>query len=202
MAEQSEFFAYGYRFAALDDVKQAQLEHQEQVYFETRLPKEDAHKMLAIYDKVLDEKIFVTPVGWSFLLKMQEDLRRLNVEEDKIRPIPVHATFTHNPNSENSALRQRITTPQKREEGNAGIRISIFLNVILCILVIAMFAISLSSSNPNILNYKSNLENKYAAWEQELTDRERVVRQKEAELLAGPEDKLEENVDTIEKTNE
>lgn len=202
MSEQSEFFAYGYRFAALDDVKQAQLEHQEQEYFETRLPREDAHKMLAIYNKVLDEKIFVTPVGWSFLLKMQEDLRRLNVEEDKIRPIPVYATFTHNPNSENSVLRQRITTPQKREKGNAGIKISILLNVVLCILVIAMFAITLSSSNPNILNYKSNIENKYAAWEQELTDRERVVRQKEAELLAEPEAEKEEKAEVNEETNE
>ncbi len=198
MSDQSEFFAYGYRFAALDDVKQAQLEHQEQVYFETKLPREDAHKMLAIYDKILDEKIFVTPVGWSFLLKMQEDLRRLNVEEDKIRPIPVYATFTHNPNSENSALRQRITTPEKRKEGNAGIRISIFLNVALCILVIAMFLISLNSNNPNILNYKSNLENKYAAWEQELTDRERVVRQKEADLLEGPEAESGEKAETNE----
>ncbi len=196
MSEQSEFFAYGYRFAALDDVKQAQLEHREQVYFEERLPRDDARKMLAIYDKILDEKIFVTPVGWNFLLKMQEDLRRLNVEEDKIRPIPVYASFTYNPNSENRILRQKITTSEKmlaQEKGNGGIRISIFLNIILCILVIAMFVISLSSDNPNILNYKSNLENKYATWEQELTDRERVVRQKEAELLTEPETESEGN---------
>ena len=84
MSDQSEFYAFGYRFAALDDVKQAQLEHQEQLYFETRLPRNDARKMLAVYDKVLDEKIFVTPVGWSFLLKMQEELRMLGVEEEEL----------------------------------------------------------------------------------------------------------------------
>lgn len=42
MSEQSEFFAYGYRFTALDDVEQAKLEHQKQVYIETKLPRENA----------------------------------------------------------------------------------------------------------------------------------------------------------------
>lgn len=201
MSDQSEFYAFGYRFAALDDVKQAQLEHQEQLYFETRLPRNDARKMLAVYDKVLDEKIFVTPVGWSFLLKMQEELRLLGVEEEKIRPIPLYGIFTHNPDGESRALRQRITTPKKQDEGAGKLRISIFLNVILCILVIAMFVISLNGSNPNILNYKYNIENEYAAWEQELRDRERVVRQKEAELLAEPGAESEEALDTEAKTD-
>lgn len=196
MSDQSEFYAFGYRFAALDDVKQAQLEHQEQLYFETRLPRNDARKMLAVYDKVLDEKIFVTPVGWSFLLKMQEELRMLGVEEEKIRPIPLYGTFTHNPDGESRALRQRITTSGKQDEGKGKIRLSLLANVILCILVIAMFVISLNGSNPNILNYKHSIENEYAAWEQELTDRERVIRQKEAELLVNPGAESEEIPDT------
>lgn len=45
-----------------------------------------------------------------------------------------------------------------------------------------MFWITLNSENPNILNYKTQIENKYAMWEQELTRREKEIRQKEAEL--------------------
>ena len=45
-----------------------------------------------------------------------------------------------------------------------------------------MFMITLRSDNPNVLNYERALTDKYASWEQELTERERAVREKELEL--------------------
>lgn len=51
------------------------------------------------------------------------------------------------------------------------------------ILVIVMFVISTTSSNPNILNYERAIQNRYVEWEQQLSDREQVVREKEKELL-------------------
>ncbi len=59
--------------------------------------------------------------------------------------------------------------------------------VILGIGMIAMILISCNSTNPNILNYKRNLENQYSSWEQELREREDTVRQKELELRLNPE---------------
>ena len=41
----------------------------------------------------------------------------------------------------------------------------------------------MTSDNPNILNYENNLQNKYAQWEQELTERENVLREKERNLM-------------------
>ena len=70
---------------------------------------------------------------------------------------------------------------------------SVILNVLLVMAVAAMFSIALRSNNPNILYYERAITNRYAAWEQELTDRERVVRQKEAELLTEPETESEGN---------
>lgn len=45
-----------------------------------------------------------------------------------------------------------------------------------------MFAIASGSDNPNIINYRNAIVNEYASWEQELTEREKAVRRKEAEL--------------------
>jgi hypothetical protein len=45
-----------------------------------------------------------------------------------------------------------------------------------------MFYITLKSDNPNILNYENSLVNKYAAWEQELKEREQDIRAREIEL--------------------
>jgi hypothetical protein len=46
-----------------------------------------------------------------------------------------------------------------------------------------MFVISMTGSSPTILNYEKAVQNRYAEWEKELSDRESVIREKEKELL-------------------
>ena len=64
----------------------------------------------------------------------------------------------------------------------AGLCLSVIMNIVMIVAIIAMFVITLNSDQPNILNYERNLQNKYASWEQELTRREQTVREKEREL--------------------
>lgn len=63
-----------------------------------------------------------------------------------------------------------------------GLCLSVIMNIVMLVAIIAMFVITLNSDQPNILNYERNLQNKYASWEQELTRREQTVREKEREL--------------------
>ena len=56
------------------------------------------------------------------------------------------------------------------------------MNIVLALLVGGMFYVAMTGNNPNILNYKNSIVNKYAAWEQELTEREQAVREREKEL--------------------
>jgi len=60
---------------------------------------------------------------------------------------------------------------------------SIILNVVLVLAVGFMFYIAYTSEHPNVLNYKRNLVNKYAQWEQELSEREKEIREKERNLM-------------------
>ena len=53
---------------------------------------------------------------------------------------------------------------------------------ILLVAVIAMFVITMTSSNPTILDYETKLLNKYARWEDELTQREAEVKRREADV--------------------
>ncbi len=193
LADKTEFFAEGYRFATTDDAKQALLETKKAAYFESKLVNRNPQNMLSIYDKILDERVFLTPTGWEYLKRLQEELRHLGIEEEKIRPIPVYATFIHHNRNEEAAVKQRVRPAEKKDKAKARFIISVLINVILAIMVIAMFIISLNSSNPNILNYKKNIENEYAAWEQELTEREKEIRLKEAQLVQDQAEKdLEE----------
>lgn len=72
---------------------------------------------------------------------------------------------------------------QKKAERDYRFRVSVILNVLLVLAVIAMFVIALYADQPNILNYERAITDKYAAWEQELTEREQAVKEKELQLF-------------------
>ena len=50
------------------------------------------------------------------------------------------------------------------------------------ILVVLLFVITLTGENANIINYRNAIVNEYSDWEDELTQREQIVREKEREL--------------------
>lgn len=182
MAEKTDFYVAGYRFGTIKDAEQAQLEQKKAAYFESKLRDKDAQNILAVYDRILDEKIFKTPVGWEYLKYLQERLCTLGVNEEQIRPVPMYLTFVHDEILENQT-RQSMRLVKKRDKSNDKFIVSVTLNLFLAFLIIAMFVIAINSKNPNILNYRNAIVNEYASWEQELTEREAQIRQKEAELF-------------------
>lgn len=182
MAEQKDYCVGGYRFASLEDAKEAQVEKIKADYFDAKLQGKNKESMLSVYDKVLDEKIFETPIGWEYLKKLQRELRRSGTQEEQIRPIPLYLTFSHKESEETQQVRVRIRPSQKASAEKRKLQTSVIINILLVILVLAMFAIMLNSNNPNILNYRRQILNEYASWEQDLTEREREVKEKESML--------------------
>ena len=71
---------------------------------------------------------------------------------------------------------------KKKKEPVGLLFISVVLNIALIGAVIWMFWIATHTDNPNIINYETVLTNRYASWDQELTERERQVRLMEREL--------------------
>ena len=183
MAEKNEYYVEGYRFQTIEDADRARLEQKQTAYFEGKLRGRDAANILAVYDKILDEKVFVTPVGWNYVISLQEKLRLLGIREEKIRPLPVYITFQHEENTlDRNPVRDRIKVSRKKKPQERKLFISTLVNVFLGFLVLAMFVITLRGSTPNVINYKIALTNQYAAWEQELTQREKAVKEKEQKL--------------------
>ena len=188
MAEKDNLLVNGYRFGSYKDAQIADEEIKKAKYFETKLAGKTGRNRLAVYDQILDKKVFQTPVGWEYLKYMQEEMQSLGIPEEEIRPIPMYLTFVHEEEQEEERpVRQRIR-PSRRNDMMRKYRITLFLNVLLGILVVAMFAITINSDNPNILNYKNAIVNQYATWEQELTERENAVREKEQSLQMNQEE--------------
>ncbi len=187
MADKDNLMVDGYRFGSYQDAGLADEELKKIEYFRKRITGRTPQNLLAVYDKILDEKVFKTPVGWEYLREIQRQLRKAGVPEDMIRPIPMYMTFSHMNSDEldKSEVRQRIRPTRKKKKTNK-FQISVLINVFLAILVAAMFVITLKSDNPNILNYKQTIVDQYASWEQELSEREQAVREKEQALQIEP----------------
>ena len=179
----------GFRFSALADAKTAEEEYKKMVYISQRMNKDNPEEVLAIYHKMIENGLFVTPVGVDFLMRVREFLVECgSIDPERIRPIETGSLFTQRARNEARAeARPRVTTDLVAENKNLKrkYRIAVAVAVISICLVAAMFMVARSSDNPNIINYKAAIENQYAEWEESLTEREKALREKEEAIKNG-----------------
>lgn len=168
----------GYQFATIADAETARQDLKRVKSLEDNLDFRKPQNVLAIYNKALEQRIFMTPIGMAYLLKVQGQLRRCNVPEDKIRPIRLYSTFT-NKTEANRSIRRSIQTRKPKVEYKGRFFTSLGLNLVLIVAIITMFVISFESNSPTIANYRTAIENEYADWEQQLQEREQAVREAE-----------------------
>ena len=185
MADKNDLIIEGYYFGSFDDAKQANKEIKNAQYLNERVHSMTVTQKKALYDKMLDEKVFNTPVGWEYLKYLRKCIIEEGISEDNLRPIPLYVTFTSKNDDNNlEHIAKMYVKPKKGEikRLNERIRISLLVNIFLVIIVIAMFAITMNSSSPNIINYKKAIVNEYSEWEQELKDKESELKKREANL--------------------
>jgi effector-binding domain-containing protein len=170
----------GFDFLSENDAQKAEMDLSKIKVLQTRVKASRPNDIKAVYEKAIENKIFKTPIGWGYLYGMRDQLLESGFTEEDLIPIPVNVPMTRHSAMENLSAKQR-SSGEKKNPGFGRI-FSIVLNVVLAILVIAMFFIAASGENDNIINYKRNITNRFSSWEQELTERERKVREAEKNL--------------------
>ncbi len=178
----SNLIVGGYHFISQEDAAKAQTDISKIKMLRTRVKADKPAEIKMLYEKAIENKIFKTPIGWGYLMDLKRKLIAGGYKEEDIIPIPVDISFTRHSAIENINVKQRIKPEKKKEKINYFKIISLALNVVLAILVVLMFVIASTSDNDNIINYKSNITNRYASWEQDLKEREKTVRQAEKKL--------------------
>lgn len=187
----------GFLFENADEAQQALKEVEGIKYIRSKTDMDNPELVLQVYNKMVEQKLFETAVGYSYLKDLQEYLTTIPyIKNEDILSIPVN-----HKKLEESLKKQKIEIAQKERKRIAKIRqkekqaqketesgrkkkltISVWCNFILAICIVCMFLITMTSDNPTIIDYQSKILDKYAAWEQELTERERAVTEKEQEL--------------------
>lgn len=180
--EKKQWQVGGFSFSSEQDAILARKEEGRVAYLEQRMRYDKPEVVLQVFNKAIDNRLFSTPVGLAYLQKLREYLAD-NGLMGKARNIPLYQDYSAdiNDRAKRREARERIA-PTTYQNLKLKIRISLIFNIVLIFLVIAMFIITLTSDNPNALNYERAITNKYSQWEQDLTEREKVIRNKEKEL--------------------
>lgn len=186
--KKQEFLVEGFLFHDEEMAEKARREAAGIKYIRSKTSMDSPGMVLQVYEKIIEQQLFETPVGIGYLRELQEYLLTIPaIRNEDVKPIPVEEIIKQ----EYVPLKEVEQKEQKKKEksGRKADRrfwISVAANVILALMVAAMFAITLTSQHPNILNYEEKLLDKYAGWEEELKGREQQIREKEKKLGIEP----------------
>ena len=174
---KEEITVGAYIFSTREDALLARKEQEKIQYLEERLNYDNPRSILLLYRKSLESKTFQTPIGYEYMLKLQNFLLESQIPEEEIDRIPLYTVFSKDEVSQGPQIKTRIVKVyEKPEPRKFTEKISIILNIIFLILLVGMFVIALNSNHPNILNYEKAIINKYASWEQDIKLRESELR--------------------------
>ena len=172
---KKQYTVNGYLFGDQADVEIANQELSKIKYIEKKIERHNGETILAVYQAALEKKMFRTPVGYSYLHQMQKRLVNMGIDKNRIPAIPLYQVFNNNYKTEERP--PRLTVKKQVHPDVKKLRYSIWGNVILVILVIVLFAITLTGENANVINYRHAIQNEYSEWDDELTERENIVRE-------------------------
>lgn len=183
----------GFSFCTEKDVRLAQAEQRKIEYLEERIDYTRPESILHVYDSAIRKQIFQTPVGLLYLKKLQEFLLKSpNIAKEKIQPIPLYDTYIRGAGDGGPSREAQAGQGNGNERMKTGLQVSVILNVMLVVALCAIMLLSLTGDRANIFNYERALQDRYAAWDQELTAREKAVREKERELSIEQPDGLQD----------
>lgn len=192
---QETYEAGGFVFRTKKEAELAQREIEGTKYLRQKLDMENPNAVFSIYQNLIEQDLFETPVGYCFLKELRDYLLMIPaISNEEVLAIPIRYPQTEEEEKkqkkeqkkeEQRKERQREKEKaknkkeQKKEGKNYKGRCQFFMvtSLILLISVVSMMLLAATSDNVNILNYENKLIDKYSSWEQELEEREQAVKE-------------------------
>lgn len=210
MAEK--YLVEGYEFDDMESANEAKKELEAVKYMSLKMEGCSPRETYLIYNKIVDENLFKTAIGYDYLHMLEEYLIQSGIfnvsgtdEENpdenpeayegnqgkghkkshgentmadnsaKIPKIlqPDHSKASGQPSKNDGSLEKELKKTKDR------LMTSLFFNVVLVIGILVMIYIASTSSNVNILNYETALQDKYSSWAEELKEKEESLKERE-----------------------
>lgn len=197
---QETYEAGGFVFRTKKEAELAQREIEGTKYLRQKLDMENPNAVFSIYQNLIEQDLFETPVGYCFLKELRDYLLMIPaISNEEVLAIPIRYPQTEEEEKKQKKEQKKEEQrkewqrekekaknkkEQKKEGQNYKGRCQFFMvtSLILLISVVSMMLLAATSDNVNILNYENKLIDKYSSWEQELEEREQAVKEQEQAL--------------------
>ena len=197
---QETYEAGGFVFRTKKEAELAQREIEGTKYLRQKLDMENPNAVFSIYQNLIEQDLFETPVCYCFLKELRDYLLMIPAISNE-EVLAIHNRYPQTEEEEKKQKKEQKKEEQRKErqrekekaknkkeqkkEGkNYKGRCQFFMvtSLILLISVVSMMLLAATSDNVNILNYENKLIDKYSSWEQELEEREQAVKEQEQAL--------------------
>lgn len=170
-----------------EDEETAQLARKEEEgirFIKERTALNNPEVVLKLYKKLLEQELFVTPVGVRFLTELQNILlTSVYISRDEIPPIPVKTMEMAKKAEPAPVINREVEMPIQtgQKDYKKLFYVALFFALVFAASVFGMFIINaISGNNVNIINYREQILDEYSSWEAELkTEEERLQRWEE-----------------------
>ena len=154
-------------------------------YIKEHTALNDAETVFQLYTKLVSQELFTTPVGLRFLTELQNVLYA-SPEIDKREILPIRIAADAPEKSDQVQQVKEVTKKiNQKEEGKykKPFYVALFFAIVFGLSVVGMFVITeISGNSVTILNYRNEIQNEYASWEEELKEKEAELKAWEKEL--------------------
>lgn len=172
----------GFAFQTKEEYEIAAKEQESITYIKSKSDLKNGKAALKLYVSFVEKDVFKTVVGYTFM----ENLRRHIINQkvvpaDMIPAVPVKKEIVKEVKA--AGKKDSVSALEKKcKELEHKRSISMYLNMFLAIIVVAMFAITYFSPKNNADVAREKIQNEYSEWQKQLDEKEKALEKKEASL--------------------
>lgn len=176
----SEQILGDYFFKGKSDFLRATKEQETIEKLRENIAGSNKEETLQLYNKMISKNYFSTPIGYAFLKEIRDGLVSFYGEEN-VPKIPVpRAKVAKN---KNMISKEEYDSLKEDYEKQKSVKTKLIIVIIaLVVLVFGMILIALTNNNVGYFRTEEKVLDKYSAWEEDLKEREQIIRDKEEEL--------------------
>lgn len=183
--EQKEYKIEGFRFKNQSDYDKAKQEFDNVTYIKAHTDFSDTKKMMKLYLKLIEKDTFKTVIGLTFLADLRKQLQKsVIVSKEYLESIPVDAFLKKSDSDELEEIKNANLLKYKNmaEKTQSKLRNSRIMLLFLCIIVIIMFIMAIFYDKTAFRNYKEQVTDEYATWDESLKVKEASLNEREEQL--------------------
>ena len=144
------------------------------------------HKIaLSVYNKLLEDNLFKTPVGLEYLRSLQKELLAVKtIDKSEIKAIKINdeKNSEQQPDKKITEYSKNTDKTKKAAQKYKDKFVkSLIVNIVLVIVIAAMFLIVKYSHRFDEQAFREQIENEYISWQNDLEERESYIQQWELE---------------------